>query len=70
MSGYLVFICPRCGSLRYAREDQKTAKCLLCDYSVSLNFQKTRILARVKNAKEAVAVLQDFKMKLKSRNQI
>jgi DNA-directed RNA polymerase subunit M/transcription elongation factor TFIIS len=60
---YLIFMCPRCGSIRYAREGQKTAGCFECGYQISLEPTKVRILAKAKRSKEAIAAVQELKMR-------
>ena len=60
---YLIFICPRCGAIRYAREGQKTARCFECGYQVPLDPTKVRVLAKAEKSKEAIAVVQELKMR-------
>ncbi len=60
---YLVFMCPKCGSIRYAKEDQNTAKCFGCGYQIPLHPAKVRILAKVKRSREAIATVRELKMR-------
>lgn len=60
---YLVFMCPRCGAIRYARKGQKTAGCFECGYQIPLDATKVRILARVEKSREAIAAVQELKMR-------
>ena len=60
---YLVLMCPRCGSIRYAREGQKTAKCFECGYQIPLDPTKVRILAKAEKSREAIAAVQELKMR-------
>ncbi|MEM2110577.1 MAG: DUF1922 domain-containing protein [Candidatus Bathyarchaeia archaeon] len=69
MNTYLIIACPRCGSIRYAKDNQKTAECLKCGYQITLNSLKTRILMRTRNVKEAIEAVKKYKMKLKNMNQ-
>ncbi|MCX8171182.1 MAG: DUF1922 domain-containing protein [Candidatus Bathyarchaeota archaeon] len=66
MVGYIVFNCPRCGLVRYAREGQKTAKCLRCNYNIQITPEKIRILARVEDVKDAIDIVKAYKARLKS----
>jgi predicted RNA-binding Zn-ribbon protein involved in translation (DUF1610 family) len=61
--GYIIFICPRCGLARYAREGQKTAKCLGCGCQIQISPQKVKILARAKNVGEAIEIVKSYKVK-------
>ncbi|MEM2273238.1 MAG: DUF1922 domain-containing protein [Candidatus Bathyarchaeia archaeon] len=65
MDDYIIFACPKCTSIRYAKEDQKTAKCLKCGYQMQIHPNKIVILARAKNVKEAVEKVKILKIKLK-----
>ena len=60
---YLVFMCPRCGSIRYAKEGQKTARCFECSYQISLDSTKVRILAKAEKSRDATAAVQELKMR-------
>ncbi len=60
---YLIFMCPKCGSVRYAREGQKTARCFGCGYQILLDPTKVRILAKAERSKEAIAAVQELKMR-------
>jgi len=61
-------MCPRCGSMRYAREGQKTARCFECGYQIPLDPTKVRILARLEKSREAIAAVQELKMRQGSRD--
>ena len=63
MGRYIVFICPRCGMPRYAREGQKTAKCLYCGFRISLNPLKVRILLRTESSRIAREAVEKYKAK-------
>jgi hypothetical protein len=60
---YLVFMCPRCGSIRIAKESQKTAQCYECNNRVPINRRKIRILFKTVDKKEAIRAIQMLKMK-------
>ena len=60
---YFVFMCPRCGSLRYAREEQKTAKCFKCGYRMIIDPFKVRILFKTARRDVAIAAVQKHKMR-------
>ncbi|MEM2913282.1 MAG: DUF1922 domain-containing protein [Candidatus Bathyarchaeia archaeon] len=60
---YIVFICPRCGLARYAKEGQKTAKCLGCGYQIQINPQKIRIIAKAENMEEAINIVKFYKIR-------
>ena len=69
MGGYLVFLCPKCGTVRYARESQKTAKCLKCGNTIQIRNHRMRILFKnnkVTKAKEKVQILKE-KAKFRGR---
>jgi len=59
---YLVFMCSRCGSLRYARKGQKTALCFKCGYRMTGDPFKIRILFKTARIEEARAALEKYKM--------
>lgn len=65
VKAYLVFICPRCGSIRYSEEGRKTAMCFRCGYKIVINSQKTRILLKTRKAEEAIEAVKRYKMKLR-----
>ena len=60
---YIVLLCPRCGSVRYAKEGQKTAQCLRCGYKIPLNPLKVKILLRTRSREAAVEAVKRFKVK-------
>lgn len=60
---YLIFMCPKCGSIRYAKEGQKTARCFECGYQIPLDPTKVRILAKAERSKEVIAAVQELKMR-------
>jgi DNA-directed RNA polymerase subunit M/transcription elongation factor TFIIS len=60
---YLVFVCPKCGSLRYAREGQKRAVCFKCSYQIPVDPRKIRIVYKTAEKEQAIDVLQKMKMK-------
>lgn len=68
MANYIVFACPKCKTIRYAREGQKTAKCLKCGYQMHINPQKTRVLARAKDVRDAIEIVKMLKTKMKKIN--
>jgi len=61
---YLVFVCPKCGALRYAKAGQKNALCFGCGYKVPIDSTKIRILFKTKDREKAMEVVQGYKMKL------
>ncbi|MEM1581111.1 MAG: DUF1922 domain-containing protein [Candidatus Bathyarchaeia archaeon] len=63
LADYILFACPKCGLVRYAKEGQKTAKCLRCSHQIQINPQKIRVLARAKNVKDAVELVKIYKIK-------
>lgn len=65
LDNYIIFACPKCGSIRYAREGQKTAKCMKCGYQIQVNPRKIKVLAKARDAREAVEAVKVFKAKLK-----
>ena len=70
MCGYLVFLCPKCGKARYARESQKTAKCFRCRHMIQLRNHRMRILFRVKKVVEAKETVQKLKEKAEFRGRL
>lgn len=65
LDDYIVFACPRCRTIRYAKEGQKTAKCLKCGYQMQIHPDKIVVLARAKDAREALETVKILKVKLK-----
>lgn len=65
MVNYIVFACPKCGMVRYAREGQKTAKCLKCGYQIRMGISEVRVLTRAKDARDAVEHVKLYKARLK-----
>jgi DNA-directed RNA polymerase subunit M/transcription elongation factor TFIIS len=70
MKDYLVFLCPKCGTVRYARESQKTAKCLKCGYTIQIRNHRMRILFRSNEVKKAKEKVQKLKEKAKFRGRL
>lgn len=66
MARYIVFGCPRCGLVRYARERQKTAKCPRCNYQIRIDLEKIQILAKVEDVRDAIDIVKAYKARLKS----
>lgn len=65
MNDYIIFACPKCNTVRYAKERQKTAKCLKCGCQIQIHLSKIVILARAKNAREAIEIVKALKAGLK-----
>lgn len=63
LADYIIFACPRCGLVRYAKDSQKTAKCLGCKYQIQIDPQRIRILARAKNVRDAIDLVKVYKVK-------
>ena len=55
-------MCPRCGSLRYARENQKTAGCFKCGYRMTVDPAKIRILFKTDKSEEASVLNKHIKI--------
>jgi len=70
MSGYLVFLCPRCGTPRYARENHKNVKCFRCDYVIQLRAHSIRIISRTKESVEAMEIVKRYKQKYGFKNRL
>ncbi|MEM3745472.1 MAG: DUF1922 domain-containing protein [Candidatus Bathyarchaeia archaeon] len=66
LTKYVVFGCPRCGSIRYAREGQKTARCPKCNYQIQIKMEKIKILAKVEDVRDAIDIVKAYKARLKS----
>lgn len=60
---YIVFICPNCGTPRYAEAGQKTALCFGCGRQIRLDPGRIRILFRGEGRQEAVEALRRYKMR-------
>ena len=60
---YLVFLCPKCGALRYAKTTQKTALCFQCGHRIPIHPAKIKILFKTKESKKAKEAIQKFKMR-------
>jgi len=58
---YIVFLCPRCGMPRYAREGQKTAECFYCGLQIKISSAKIRILARTEDSRTAREIVEKLK---------
>jgi len=63
LADYVIFACPRCGLVRYAKDGQKTAKCLRCNYQIQIDPQKIRILAKAKNVRDAIDLVKVYKVR-------
>lgn len=59
---YIVILCPRCGSIRYAEDWRKTAKCFNCGYRIRLRDPEVRILYKTGRRDEAVEAVKRYKM--------
>jgi len=59
---HLVFRCPKCGSLRYAKEGQKRALCFKCGYQIPVDLRRIRILYKTAKREEAIIIIQQLKM--------
>jgi predicted RNA-binding Zn-ribbon protein involved in translation (DUF1610 family) len=63
LADYIIFACPRCGLVRYAKYGQKTAKCLGCSYQIQIDPQKIKILAKTKNVRDAIDLVKVYKVR-------
>lgn len=70
MYDYLVFLCPKCGTARYAKESQKTAKCLRCGHTIQIRNHRMKVLLRTRKVAEAREVVQKLKEKSKFRGRL
>lgn len=61
---YVVFICPKCGSVRYSKSKHKKALCFNCGYQISIDPSKIRILFRTSKREKAMEAVKEYKMKL------
>lgn len=66
MADYIIFSCPKCGLVRYAREGQKTARCPGCNYQIRINLERIKVLARVNDVRDAIDVVKAYKARLKT----
>jgi len=64
---YLVFVCLRCGAVRYAKAGQKSALCFGCGYRVTIDSTKIRILFKTRDREKAMEAVQGYKMRLGKR---
>jgi len=64
---YLVFLCPKCGSVRYSRSDHKTAVCFRCGYQMLIEASKVQIISKTNEIREAIEAVKRYKMKLAER---
>jgi DNA-directed RNA polymerase subunit M/transcription elongation factor TFIIS len=60
-------MCPKCGEVRYAKKRQKTAQCFKCGHRIPVDPAKIKILTETNNIKEAITIVQEYKMHKKSR---
>ncbi|MEM2430776.1 MAG: DUF1922 domain-containing protein [Candidatus Bathyarchaeia archaeon] len=65
MTSYIIFACPKCGLIRYAKDGQKTAKCLGCNYQIQIDPQKIKIIAKVRDVRDAIELVKVYKIKRK-----
>ncbi|RLI13486.1 DUF1922 domain-containing protein [Candidatus Bathyarchaeota archaeon] len=61
MGRYIIFLCPRCGMPRYAREGQKTAKCFYCGLQIRISSARIRVLARAEDSRTAREIVEKYK---------
>lgn len=61
---YLVFLCPRCGSARYSKSEQKTARCFKCGYQILIDPLRIQIISKTNKRTEAMETVKKHKMKL------
>jgi len=66
--GYLVVLCPRCGSVRYSKGGQKTASCFKCRHKIKLDPEKVQIIFKTDNRREAIEAVKRYKMRLADRD--
>jgi len=64
---YLVFLCPRCGSVRYSKKEQKTAKCFRCGYQILIDSVRAETIFETDKRTEAIEAVKKYKMKLAER---
>ena len=64
-----MFLCPRCGSVRYSKGGQKTARCFGCGYNVRLDPIKVRILFKTDKRVEAIEAVKRYKTRFAGRAQ-
>lgn len=65
---YLVFVCPRCGSVRYSKGEHKTAVCFGCGYQILIDPLKIQIIFKTNKRTEAIEAVKRYKMKLAERH--
>lgn len=65
MDDYIIFACPRCGTIRYAKEGQKTARCLKCGYQMQVHPDKVKVFGKARDSREAVEIVKALKTRLK-----
>ncbi|MCS7119862.1 MAG: DUF1922 domain-containing protein [Candidatus Bathyarchaeota archaeon] len=63
---YLIFSCPRCGAVRYAKQGQRTAECFTCGLKISIQDSRTKVLLRTDRLDEAIEAVKKYKMRLHS----
>jgi len=66
LADYIIFNCPKCGLVRYAREGQKTARCPGCNYQIRIDPEKIRVLVKVRDVRDAIEIVKAYKARLKS----
>lgn len=66
--GYLIFLCPRCGSVRYSKGGQKTATCFTCGHKIKLDPVKVQVIFKTDKRREAIEAVKRYKMKLAERD--
>jgi len=63
-SRYIVFLCPKCGAVRYSKSEQKTATCFRCGHQINIDPSRIQILARTNERMEAMEAVKGYKIKL------
>ncbi|MFQ6094752.1 MAG: DUF1922 domain-containing protein [Candidatus Bathyarchaeia archaeon] len=69
ISRYMVFLCPRCGSVRYSKGGQKTARCFRCGRKITLDPMKVQIIFKTDKREEAIEAVKSYKARLAGRAQ-
>jgi len=64
---YLVFLCPRCGSVRYSKGEQKTARCFRCGYQIMIDPSRVEMIFETNKRTEAIEAVKKYKVKLAKR---
>jgi len=66
---YVLFGCPKCHNLTYARTDRKTTLCRKCGYRIKIDFAKIQPLYTTDSTKQIIETIKKAKI-LKTKGKL